>query len=501
PVAPSRSTPWPCGPRARDLPARQQTLHATIDWSYRLLDADERALFERLAVFMGSWTLEAAEAIVALATPTSTDRQSSILDGLAALADKSLLTIAAAEEPRFFMLETIREYALLRLNERGGHQAVARAHAHYFLGLAELAKQHFSGPHVAAWATRIEEAHDNMRAALRWLLNDAGGAEAALRLACAMYSFWHLRGYYAEGLFALERTLAKSDAIVSPLRAEVLSQAGFLATTLGNTERAIALFEACLALCRTIDAPAPHVAALNGLGIIYNRANDPRGIPLLEEAVHLARNVDNPPRLCAMLRALANALVTNGQLEQGIAVYDEALQLARQYQLVRNIGLILGGLGSALTFAGQYQRALPLLHESIAHQEELQNRPHLAWLFLFLGALHFLQDDVPEARRTFAQSLTIVASLGNLNSLPDTLDGVAGVRLPSSRYRPHDCWRSSGLRTTLNIAPSPVAQAYYARCQAAVRAHLDDATLQAALEQGRLLSAAEAIAEASALLE
>jgi predicted ATPase len=487
---------------ARDLPARQQTLHATIDWSYRLLDADERALFERLAVFVGSWTLAAAEAIMMPRFGKAETHPALILDTIAALVDKSLVQVIVGEESRFTMLETIREYALLRLQERGGQESVAQAHAQYFLALAELAQPHFSGPHVGDWAARIEASHDNMRAALRWILNEARDAELALRMGHALYSFWHLRGYHQEGLFALERALALSLDTQSPLRAEVFSQAGFLASALGNTQRAIILFEHCLALCRTIDAPEPHIAALNGLGIMYNRANDPRGILLLEEAVQLARNVDNPSRLCAMLRALANAQVTNGDLERGIAVYDEALQLARQHQLVRNIGLILGGLGSALTFAGQYQRALPLLDESIAHQQQLQNRPHLAWLFLFLGALHFLQDEMPAARRAFAESLAIVASLGNLNSLPDTLEGVAGVCAEGdARAAARLLGAAEALRKALGTEPSPVAQEYYARCRARVRAHLDDDTFHAALEQGRALDAATALVQARALLE
>jgi predicted ATPase len=302
--------------------------------SVALLLARTRALNPRFQL-----TAENAAAIANL--------QSAILDGLAALVDKSLVQAHAASdgEPSFVMLETIREYALARLRERGGYDDVAQAHASYFLTFAEQAKQHFHGPHVAEWAARIELAHDNLRAALRWFLEHRTGAEPALQLASALYSFWHLRGYCSEGLQSLERVLAKSAAIASPLRAEVLSQAGFLATALGHTDQAIALFEACLALCQTVDAPNTQTAALNGLGIIFDRAGHPRGIALLEEAAALARTLNNPVRLCAMLRALANALVTDGkQIERRIAVYEEALLLAREHQLVRNIGLILGVL-------------------------------------------------------------------------------------------------------------------------------------------------------------
>jgi predicted ATPase/DNA-binding SARP family transcriptional activator len=500
---------------SRDMPERQQTLHATIDWSYRLLSFAEQLWFERCSVFVGGWTLDAAEAVASELRIENEELRKdvkneavltshfSILNLVESLVDKSLMQMHTADdgETRFVMLETIREFAAERLHERGGYDAVAQAHASYFLSFAEQAKPHFHGPHIAAWAARIELAHDNLRAALRWFLDHPTGAEPALQLGSAMYSFWHLRGYYSEGLQSLERVLAKSAAIASPLRAEMLSQAGFLATALGHTDHAIALFEACLALCQAIGAPNTKTVALNGLGIILDRAGDPRGLTLLEEAVALARTHNHPVRLCAMLRALANALVTNGrQIERGIAIYEEALLLAREHKLIRNIGLILGGLGSALTFTGQYARALPLLQESLALQQELDNRPQMAWSYLFLGVLSYLQDEWFQAQQYFAQGLAIVEKLGNLNSLPDTLEGVAGVA--AAQHRPAQAARLLGaaaaLRPSLKLTRSPVAEAYYGRILAAVRAQLSEEALNSAWQAGRGLSAKQAIAEAEA---
>jgi tetratricopeptide (TPR) repeat protein len=317
-----------------------------------------------------------------------------------------------------------------------------------------------------------------------------------------MYRFWHLRGYYSEGLQWLERVLAKSSTIASPLRAEVLSQAGFLASALGQIDQAIALFEACLELCQLVDAPSPKTAALNGLGIIFDRQGNPRGIALLEEAAAQARELHNPARLCGMLRALANALVTDGrQIERGIAVYEEALALAREFKLVRNIPLILAGLGSALTFTGQYTRAQPLLLEGLALLQELNDVGQMAWSSLFLGVLSYLQDAWQSAQQYFAQGLAIVSKVGNLNCLPDLLEGMAGVA--AAQGRPIQAARLLGaaeaLRISLTLTRSPVANSYYERILSATRAQVAEEALREPWAAGRRLTAKQALAEAQAL--
>jgi tetratricopeptide (TPR) repeat protein len=487
----------------------------------------EQIWFERCSMFVGGWTLADAEALEQhLRRPAAQavagelkievetlkndpagaalpilNSQFSILNSIQALADKSLVQVHTARdgEPRFVMLETIREYALTCLHERGGDRDVAQAHAAYFLTFARQASQHYLGPQVAEWAGRTQIAHDNIREALRWFLDQDTGAEQALELGSVMYRFWHLRGYYSEGLQWLERILVKSTPISSPLRAEVLSQAGFLASALGQIDQAVALFEACLALCSAVNAPDIKTAALNGLGIIFDRQGHPRGLALLEEAAALARELNNPSRLCAMLRAFANALVTNGtQIERGIAVYEEALILAREHKLVRSVALILAGLGSALTFSGQYTRAQPLLTEGLALQQELGDVALMAWSLLFLGVLSYLQDAWQEAQQYFTQGLAVVAKVGNLNCLPDLLEGMAGVA--AAQRRPVQAARLLGaaevLRASLVLTRAPAADAYYHRILSATQAQLSEEALRDAWEAGRHLTAKQAIEEA-----
>ena len=248
-----------------------------------------------------------------------------------------------------------------------------------------------------------------------------------------------------------------------------------------------------------VDSPNTKTAALNGLGIIFDRQGSPRGIALLEEAAALARELHNPARLCGMLRALANALVTNGtQIDRGIAVYEEALVVAREHKLVRSVALIIAGLGSALTFTGQYARAQPLLQEGLALQQELNDVAQMAWSLLFLGVLEYLQDAWLPAQRYFAQGLAIVSKVGNLNCLPDLLEGVAGIA--AAQQRPIQAARLLGaaeaLRESLELKRAPVAESYYSRILSVTRAQLSEAALREAWDAGRSLTAKQALAEA-----
>ena len=191
---------------ARDLPERQRTLRGAIAWSHALLSEDEQALFARLSVFSGGRALEAVEAIC---DPES-DLLVDVLEGLSSLVDKSLLRQeeGVEEEPRFVMLETIREYAQERLELSGEAVEIRRLHAEYYLALAEQGASELQGPEEATWLERLEIDHDNMRAALSWTLQWEE-AELGMRLAGALWRFWDMRGYYGEGRRWLEEALAK----------------------------------------------------------------------------------------------------------------------------------------------------------------------------------------------------------------------------------------------------------------------------------------------------
>ncbi len=186
---------------ARDLPARQRTVRGTIDWSYNLLDEGEQVLFRHVGVFAGGWTLDAAEAI------SAPGMELDVVVGLSGLVDQSL--VQRQEESRFFVLETIREYALEKLEESGEIQELHRLHATYFLRLAEVAEPQLRASQQVAWLDRLEADHDNLRAALSWLL-EHGKGEEAVRLASAVWRFWEMHGHLSEGRLWLERGLERA---------------------------------------------------------------------------------------------------------------------------------------------------------------------------------------------------------------------------------------------------------------------------------------------------
>jgi predicted ATPase len=236
---------------AQDVPVRQQTLRNTIEWSYNLLNAQEQQLFRRLCVFVGGGTLEAIEAICA----PSNDGANRVLDGVASLMDKSLLQQKEQEDghSRFLMLETIREYGLDALEASGEAEAIRLAHGAYYLRLAEEAELGIRSPLQTAWLEHLEREHDNLRAALRWMLEHRAierNREMTLRLASALAEFWRIRGYDSEGQTFLEQALAACEGVTTPVRAKILRAAGRMAIYQNDYERTEALCEESLVLSR-----------------------------------------------------------------------------------------------------------------------------------------------------------------------------------------------------------------------------------------------------------
>jgi predicted ATPase/DNA-binding XRE family transcriptional regulator len=251
---------------ARDLPARQRTLRSTIDWSYNLLDADEQVLFQRLGVFAGGWTLEAATAICNADGALMAD----VLDGLQALVDKSLVQQVAEPdgEPRFGMLETIREYALEQLAKSGGADTIQHQMVQYYLFLIHCAELPMHGPEQVAWLDRLQSEYDNTRAALTWSFGAAPDAEAGVRLAAGLLWFWDLRGYLTEGRTWLKRALTRESRVSGPTRAMALLGAGWLACEQGDPSQAVSWLEESLALFREQGDQRGSAWALDFLGAV-----------------------------------------------------------------------------------------------------------------------------------------------------------------------------------------------------------------------------------------
>jgi predicted ATPase len=240
---------------ALDLPERQRTLRGTMAWSYNLLHAGEQALFRRLSVFTGGCTLAAVAAVCQVGS----ELEGEVLGWLGTLVDQSLLVRASAadEEPRFAMLETVREYALEQLEAAGEATALRDRHLAWCVALAEAAQAPLEGPQQGMWLARLEREHDNLRAALAWSgAPGRGGTERAasgLQLASALWWFWWLRGHVSEGRGWLERMLGQETGVPAAPRARALNAAGVLAMTQDDHAQARALLEECLALRRALE--------------------------------------------------------------------------------------------------------------------------------------------------------------------------------------------------------------------------------------------------------
>lgn len=359
---------------ARDLPQRQRTLRDTVAWSYDLLDEDERLLFGRLATFSGDFSLSAAEAVCG---PEGDRAEVDILEALASLVDYSLLAVQASvdqedAQPRFAMLETIREFAAERLESSGEAEEVRRAHALYYLALAEATQpEMFVNTPQEWWWTRLEEDHDNLRAALRWAIRSRE-EDTAARLALALWRFWTAR-HLSEGCRWLEDVLALGGSepeSQSRRRAFLLLVAGILTTRHGDFDRAVELDEASLTLYHDLGHRKGTHGPLRELGAVaYHRGDYDRAVRLNEQALAITHEFDNASGSGLVVCNLADALRARGDLERARALLEESLaSLQRQEQRLPVVNALvntLARLGSIECETGEYARAANSYGESL----------------------------------------------------------------------------------------------------------------------------------------
>ncbi|HEY0601835.1 MAG TPA: BTAD domain-containing putative transcriptional regulator, partial [Herpetosiphonaceae bacterium] len=350
---------------ARDLPDRHQTLRATIDWSYQLLDQQEQQLFDYLAVFAGGWTLEAAEAVCGPDAQRGEFGSWSILDGLASLIDKNLVfqQPTPQPEPSFAMLETIREYALERLSTHDLDviERVRRRHAGFYVELAEAAETELQGARQAEWLDRLDAAHNNLRAALAWCRSDEGDPRLGIRLAGALWRFWETRGYLQEGRAAAEDMLARIGDVEVAARAKALRGAGYLAWLQGDTEIAYARLAESATLERSRDHRHGLAQTLNLIGHIATKQQDyGRAISSLEEALAIGRALRDDHLVDTALNSLGNIAAFQADYEVARRYYHEALQLRRRTGDIRGLAVTLNHLGEILRWQGDLHQAVQL---------------------------------------------------------------------------------------------------------------------------------------------
>jgi predicted ATPase len=368
----------------RDAPDRQRTLRATIDWSYALLSAGEGRLFGRLGVFPGSFDFGAAEAVCAAE-----------LDTLSALVDKSLLR--ETEHGRFFMLEAIHEYAFERLEQSGEISERRGLHLDYFRALAEEAQPALSGRRHADWLARLEDEHDNLRAALGWAVDQAM-SESALRIASALGDFWRSHGDLHEGRQWLERALATGGATPAELRIRAHKASASIALWENDPGASLRHAERALALTREIgDLPGVADSLIGvGNGVWWYAGDRARARELFEESLTLHDELGDK-------RGLSRAAKQLGELER-----DE----------------------------GRYKRGAELLELSIAVAREDENSWLEALATHSLADLHLDRGDLETAERLYARALDMLNARGDERAVAYCLAGLACVAASRRQHRP-----------------------------------------------------------------
>jgi predicted ATPase/serine/threonine protein kinase len=407
---------------ARDLPVRQQTLRGTVDWSYSLLSPAEQKLFRRLSVFVGGCTLEAVEAVC----DTKADLGLDVLDGMASMVDKSLAQQLELNgmETRFHMLSTIREYALERLTESGEQHLLRRAHAAYYLVLAEECGTDLSTH--PEWLERFDLEQNNFREALEFLIG-TGETDWGMRLGSALFHFWEMREHFAEARALLGRLLELPGAAAqAKMRARLLFYSAVLAGSQGDFVVAEKLFQANLEACRELYDYHGVAVALNALGVTARDRGDLTiARSLFEQCVEAWRDLGSSSEAARGLSNLANVVRLQGDYSRASALYQECLAIFRKSGDSAGVAWTLNYLGDLAAEEASFATAASHYEESLAAFRRLDDGWGMASALCDQARLSTAQERYQEAERLYAESVQMFQNLGHKRGIARVLECVA----------------------------------------------------------------------------
>jgi ATP/maltotriose-dependent transcriptional regulator MalT len=440
----------------RTMIPRHRTLHATMDWSHELLPELERLLVRRLSVFVGGFTLNAVEAVC-----VGVDlRKDEVLDLLSPLVDKSLVLVVEQDgEARYRLLETVRQYEWEKLSESGEEGQLREQHAGYYLTLAEEAEPELKGERQLAWLERLEREHDNLRVAMRWLL-ERGESEEAARLGWALWLFWGIRGYYHEGRRSMEQALSAEGSVAMPAsaRAKALYVEGMMKNYQGD-----------------------HLSAES----------------LLEESISLFRECDDKLGTAYALSNAGFAALGQGQPRKAITLTEEAVDLFLEVDEKWGAAIELGFLAVAWRDQGDHERAKRLAERGLALSREVGERQAISVALNTLATLAQAERDHERARELFEEGLTVSAELGNESDVVHCLEGLASIAgAEGSIVRAARLWGAAeALLEEIEVGVHTYVpdRSLHQSQVAAARAQLEEAEWTAAWAEGRAMTSERAL--------
>src|SRR6266700_3949344 len=493
---------------ARDLPERQQTLRNTIAWSYDLLEEGEQQLFRRLSVSAGGFTLEAVQAVCVFdaerpSSPAQAD-DGAVLEQLGQLLDKSLVQAqqGTGGEPRFTLLETIREYATEQLAASGEEAALQQRHAHYFLKLAEEVEPHLSSPEGDIWLERLEREDANLRAALAWSKANQDAVETGLRLAGVLYYYWFLLGSLREGRTWLEEMLARTARTErSAARGRALLGAGMLAWAEGDYEAASPRAEESLSMVREAQDKrlTGWAEAVLGLGR-FSQGNTAAARPLLEESRTLFKDLGDVWNEAFTLYALGSVVYGSGDPAAARAFYEESLRLFQEQGNVHcswYASLALSALQVVVSTQGDQEMARLLDQQLQPLMQQARNRGALVLFLINIGDIWLHRwGEKQQAKVLYRESLSLWRNLQRVEQGIGIVKALAGLaEVAAAQGQAERAGQLFGAAARLLPATSSYREEVNRR-SAAARAHLDAVTFETGWSAGQAMTQEQAITEA-----
>jgi predicted ATPase/DNA-binding SARP family transcriptional activator len=484
---------------------RQQTLRATLDWSYALLTEQEKALLRRLAVFAGGWTLEGAEAVCAEGRQSEGGEDAAvalpsqrILDLLTGLVDASL--VVYDEQPdgtgRYHLLETTRQYALEKLQASGEEARLRGRHQSWYLALVEKAEPHLSGPAQKLWLDRLEQDHANLNAALQWAHDSK--PEAALQMANALAWFWMNGNYYTEGEMWLEGILSRNTQAAPRLRAETLWAVANLAQG-HDIMRAGSLAEESLALARIANDPRCMARALSMLGVaVLWQGDTARAAVLVEEGLPLSREIGEPWPLAFSLSAKGWLAAGQHDFEQAVTLFEESVEIGRQAKDNRSLSFVLYFLAGLTFLRGDMAATRAHAQEGLTLAQEIGFHHGIAHALEMLGRILVVESDLIAAHSHLATSLTMLQERGKPQCCAHNLEGFAYLALAEAQPHRAVCLlgAADAVLTTSQTFLMPTERVRQDSTLTAARVVLSAKAFAAAWAEGQAMTLEQAVSYA-----